>query len=76
MHSYHWTEIYPTTELTICFSLYLGLEMRLTASMCPTSTLYPRIYVKMTLATYLQPPRQCIYGSAHIICSLLLLVAV
>jgi hypothetical protein len=24
---------------TICFSLYFGLEMRFTASMCPTSTL-------------------------------------
>jgi hypothetical protein len=40
-------------NLTICFSLYLELEMRLTASMCPTSTLYPRIYVKMIFATYL-----------------------
>ena len=38
---------------TICFSLYFGLEMRFTASMCPTSTLYPRMYVKMILATYL-----------------------
>jgi len=27
--------------------------MRFTASICPISTLYPRIYVKMILATYL-----------------------
>ena len=41
-------------NLTICFSPYLELDMRLTASMCPTSTLYPRMYVKMIFATYLQ----------------------
>lgn len=39
--------------LTICFSEYLGLEMRLTASMCPTSTWYPRMYVNTILLKYL-----------------------
>lgn len=39
--------------LTICFSEYLGEEMRLTASMCPVSTWYPRMYVNTILLKYL-----------------------
>lgn len=36
----------PGFRPTICFSEYFWLEMRLTASMWPMSTWYPRMYVK------------------------------